>query len=458
MKFESLIPKSVYSQGKHKIKLEAINNMNIFPKDNILNNKETSFKFEKESFSFSNHSQKSSKQLPSINSNKNYMLLSSDLNSTYHPTRKLSKTLERKNLFKYKTLIKKINVKKYSNYPNQSKLSNSNTHSEIDENIPTNSFFEPSYPNKLIHSKTNPNSINSHTSSSYGNSDSRFKTKICEIDNFLHKTIKGEYFTWVAGEIISEGTNSTVYKAYNQDEGKLIVVKKYNCPPGKKCENFITEVKMYEQLDHLNIIKYYSSEEIKNSYFIYLEYYSSGSLKNIIDKYGPLNETLIRKYTKQILLGLKYLHSKGIVHRDIKCANILLDTKGNVKLTDFGCSKQISLVLSDSSSNEEFCSSLKGTIPWCAPEVISLKKYGKKADIWSLGCTIIEMTGNQPWGKMDNVYQVMNTIGKTNNIPSIPDYLSEKLQNFISLCLVRDSRQRANIKTLLRHGFFGFSE
>ena len=215
---------------------------------------------------------------------------------------------------------------------------------------------------------------------------------------------------------------------------------------------------MYEQLDHPNIIKYYSSEEIMNNYFIYLEYSPSGSLKNIIDKFGPLNETLIRKYTRQILCGLKYLHSKGIVHRDIKCANILVDQKGNIKLTDFGCSKQIARVCSDSSSNEEFCSSLKGTIPWCAPEVICLKKYGKKADIWSLGCTIIEMTGNQPWGKMDNIYQVMNTIGKTNNLPIIPDYLSTKLKNFISLCLVRDSRQRANIKQLLQHSFFSFSD
>lgn len=176
-------------------------------------------------------------------------------------------------------------------------------------------------------------------------------------------------------------------------------------------------------------------------------------MRSIIDHYGKLNETLIKHYTKQIIEGLMYLHSKGIVHRDIKCANILINSRGVVKLCDFGCSKQIAMSVSDSSSNEEFCSSLKGTIPWCAPEVICQKKYGKKADIWSLGCTIIEMGGCQPWGKIDNLYQVMTKIGKSNDMPIIPEYYSDSLKHFLSLCLVRDSRSRAKLKQLIKQSF-----
>ena len=409
----------------------------------------------------SNPSHKSKQlKLPSLllNANTSYL----------HPTKKkLSNTLMQSDQIKFKTLIfnNNINIKKYSNV-NQSKFSYSNTNTnEIDENIPPSflefSMLPHSYSKKGNTHNNNTNSNNNNNNNncyfSSSNSDSRFKTKTynIEIDNMLHKQIKGERFNWVAGDIISEGLNSTVYRAYNIDSGKLIVVKKFNGSDVKQknCDCFINEVKIYEQLEHNNVIKYYSSEKIGNNYYIYLEYVSSGSLRNVIDKYGAFNERLIKKFIKQILSGLKYLHSKGIIHRDIKCANILLDAKGNAKLTDFGCSKQIALTFSDSSSNGEFCSSLKGTIPWCAPEVICLKKYGKKADIWSLGCTIIEMTGNYPWPKMDNVYQIMNIIGKTDNTPYIPEYLSEKLKNFISCCLIRDPKLRANIRELRQHPF-----
>ena len=204
-----------------------------------------------------------------------------------------------------------------------------------------------------------------------------------------------------------------------------------------------------------DIIKYIYSEQISNYYFLYLEYIPGGSIKSMIDQFGGFNEILIRKYTKQILSGLKYLHDKKIIHRDIKCANILIGNNGFIKLTDFGCSKKISMKLAkkDSSSNGEYCTSLKGTIPWCAPEVICHKKYGKKADIWSLGCTLIEMTGNQPWGNIENIFQVMNKIGKSNLTPEIPDYLSNNFKNFLRLCFKRDPKQRANLKTLMKHNF-----
>ena len=378
---------------------------------------------------------------------KRILTLNPNFNSTFNfQTKRLSNPKLDLNYFKYCTLNtiigKKYNVKKFSNFnDNQSKFSSSKsgTNNDIDESIKTisnNNFFLP---------KT-------QRSSSISESKFKIKSEKFEIDKFLHKTIKGK-FNWIAGEILSEGINNIVYKSYNQDNGTIFVVKRFNCPQGKTCETFITEVKMYEQLNHSNIIKYYGSEEIDNSYFIYLEYLPSGSLKNIIDKYGGINEKLIRKYTKQILDGLKYLHDKGIIHRDIKCANILIDSKGKVKLTDFGCSKQISMTLSDSSSNEEFCSSLKGTIPWCAPEVIKRENYGFKADIWSLGCTLIEMTGNKIWGKIDNLYQIMTTIGNTNDTPKIPSFISETFKSFLMLCLVRKPENRASLKNLLVHDF-----
>jgi serine/threonine protein kinase len=194
------------------------------------------------------------------------------------------------------------------------------------------------------------------------------------------------------------------------------------------------------------------SEIINSSLLIYLEYIPGGSLGSLITKYGPLSEKLIKIYLRQILLGLKYLHSLGIVHRDIKAENVLLDTDGTIKLTDFGCSGQISIT--KSLNENDLLNSLKGTIPWMAPEVILQKDYGSKADIWSLGCLLIEMkTGKSPWGKMDNFIQAMLKIGKSDSTPEIPENISENFRNFLNLCLNRNSKLRADINLLLNHQF-----
>jgi serine/threonine protein kinase len=206
------------------------------------------------------------------------------------------------------------------------------------------------------------------------------------------------------------------------------------------------------------------SESLEGELFLYLEYISGGSIKYVLDKYGPLNENLIKIFLKQILDGLEYLHSKRIVHRDIKSANILLDVKGNIKLFDFGCSGQyiensLNFEINQIESNniynsEEFLDSLKGTLPWMAPEVVCQKKYGKKADVWSLGCTVLEMvTGKPPWGKLDNFYQAMIKIGKSNDIPEIPCNVSENLKDFLLVCFKRNPKERPNIKKLKEQRF-----
>jgi serine/threonine protein kinase len=187
-----------------------------------------------------------------------------------------------------------------------------------------------------------------------------------------------------------------------------------------------------------------------NNFFIYLEYASGGSIKYIIDKYGPLNENLIKIFLKGILEGLDYLHSNKILHRDLKSANILIDAKGNVKLSDFGCSGQFS----ESANSEEFFDSLKGTLPWMAPEVVLQQKYGKKADVWSLGCTLLEMvTGHCPWGKLDNFYQAMFKIGRSDDIPDIPQTISEKFKDFLLSCLKKNPKERLKLKSLKTHPF-----
>lgn len=178
-----------------------------------------------------------------------------------------------------------------------------------------------------------------------------------------------------------------------------------------------------------------------------------GSIKSLLDKYGTLDENLIKIYLKQVLLGIEYLHDKGIVHRDLKCANILVDLRGNIKISDFGCSGQLNAI--NTVGDSQILQSLKGTIPFMAPEVICQNKYGRKADIWSIGCTGIEMaTGQLPWGKFDNYFEALYKIGKSNSIPDIPLNISNEFKSFLLYCFKRNYKERPSIKELLKHEYF----
>jgi mitogen-activated protein kinase kinase kinase len=119
--------------------------------------------------------------------------------------------------------------------------------------------------------------------------------------------------------------------------------------------------------------------------------------------------------------GLAYLHDNKVIHFDIKAANLLVDSEGTVKLADFGCSKKIEATYSHS----ELVMSLKGSIPWMAPEVIKQTGSGRKADIWSVGCAVLEMlTARHPWPDFQNHLSAIMKIAMSNEIPEIPDHIS----------------------------------
>lgn len=232
----------------------------------------------------------------------------------------------------------------------------------------------------------------------------------------------------------------------NESTGSVFIVKRY--VDKKQINAFEREKEILLNINHENIVQYYGSDkDIKsNNYFIYLEYIPCGNLKSFINLFGPLNETLIKLYLKQILSALSYLHNeKKIAHRDIKCSNILIDANGTLKLTDFGCAEI---------DNNGSLQGLKGSLPWCAPEVVGGGKYGLKCDIWSLGCTLVEMGGILPWNRnIDNYLQFINLIGRSDEVPEIPPQFSKELKSFISMCLERDVGKRADINILLKHSY-----
>ncbi|KAJ7967720.1 mitogen-activated protein kinase kinase kinase 2-like [Quillaja saponaria] len=161
---------------------------------------------------------------------------------------------------------------------------------------------------------------------------------------------------------------------------------------------------------------------------------------------GGLEETIARTYARQILLGLQYLHSNGIVHCDIKGQNVLVTNEG-VKIADLGCARRV-----DEVSNSDW--SIAGTPVFMAPEVARGEQQGFPADVWALGCTVVEMvTGQAPWPDVSDPVSALYWIGLSGEVPEIPSFMSKQGRDFLSKCLERDPKERWSVGELLKHGF-----
>uniref|UniRef100_A0A0D9ZDK1 mitogen-activated protein kinase kinase kinase n=1 Tax=Oryza glumipatula TaxID=40148 RepID=A0A0D9ZDK1_9ORYZ len=259
---------------------------------------------------------------------------------------------------------------------------------------------------------------------------------------------------WQKGKLIGSGTFGCVYEAANRHTGALCAMKEVNIIPddaksAESLKQLEQEIKFLSQFKHENIVQYYGSEYIEDRFYIYLEYVHPGSINKYVNQHcGAMTESVIRSFTRHILKGLAFLHSQKIMHRDIKGANLLVDVNGVVKLADFGMAKHLSTAAPNLS--------LKGTPYWMAPEVVqaTLVKdvgYDLAVDIWSLGCTIIEMfTGKPPWSGLEGPAAMFKVLHKD---PSIPDSLSPEGKEFLRCCFRRNPAERPTASKLLEHPF-----
>mmetsp|Transcript_10341 Transcript_10341/g.18417 ORF Transcript_10341/g.18417 Transcript_10341/m.18417 type:complete len:473 (+) Transcript_10341:133-1551(+) len=270
------------------------------------------------------------------------------------------------------------------------------------------------------------------------------------------QSVPGSFgWSWVKGGTIGSGSHGCVYKALDLDTGHIFAVKTgvvedSNELDRKYRSRLEKELHVCKDLRHPNIVATLGFDCTPNYMYIYLEYVPGGSMSALLQEFGPLSNSLLRDASAGLVEGLNYLHSQEppVVHRDIKGANILVDLDFNVKLSDFGCSKR-------SDVSKSFTTT--GSIPWMAPEVIQLEDgYGRKADIWSLGCSMIEMaTTEAPWGKtaFENVVYALRHIAMSDELPPIPDTLDAEGHKFISMCLQRDSEARPSASDLRGQAF-----
>ncbi|KAA1091913.1 ATP binding [Puccinia graminis f. sp. tritici] len=269
---------------------------------------------------------------------------------------------------------------------------------------------------------------------------------------------------WVRGALIGQGSFGSVYLGMHALNGTLMAVKQVERPSGTSHNEerkksmlgaLVREIEFLKELQHTNIVQYLDSSADNAFFNIFLEYVPGGSVSTLLKNYGSFEEALVNSFTRQILDGLIYLHSKEIIHRDIKGANILVDNKGVIKISDFGISKRVEDNLLSTARIHR--PSLQGSVFWMAPEVVKQTSYTRKADIWSLGCLIVEMlTGEHPWASLTQM-QAIFRIGSFAT-PEIPDDISEECIDLLKQTFLIDHHARPTAMELSNHAFFRSEE
>ncbi|KAG6003467.1 hypothetical protein E4U43_000918 [Claviceps pusilla] len=262
---------------------------------------------------------------------------------------------------------------------------------------------------------------------------------------------------------IGQGASGSVYVAKIKDTAQgiareilrqqgpraQVAIKQMDLAHQPRKELIVNEIMVMKDSKHRNIVNFVDAFLKNNNQelWVVMEFMEGGPLTDVIDNNPSISEEQISTICNETCRGLHHLHAQSIIHRDIKSDNVLLDARGNVKITDFGfCAK-----LTDAKSKR---ATMVGTPYWMAPEVVKQKEYGPKVDVWSLGIMAIEMIESEPPYLNEEPLKALYLIA-TNGTPRLkrPERLSKELKAFLSVCLCVDVKSRASADELLAHDF-----
>lgn len=257
---------------------------------------------------------------------------------------------------------------------------------------------------------------------------------------------------WVRGEAVGRGSFATV---------NLVIPNgnSYSTPTAVKTSEVSTSSSLKNEQHVLHQLGScqriipcfgddYTFENGKEYYNLFLEYASAGTLSDQVRFHGGhIPEQHIRHYTRSIVEGLDHIHRNGFVHCDIKLQNILVFNDGEIKIADFGLAKK---------TGEKQSLKCRGTPLFMSPETVNHGEHESPADIWALGCAVVEMvTGKPAWNleKDSNMWSLLLRIGTGEESPVIPEELSKEGKDFVEKCFVKDPRKRWTAEMLLNHPF-----
>lgn len=259
---------------------------------------------------------------------------------------------------------------------------------------------------------------------------------------------------WIRGKQLGRGSFATVSSAKPKNQSAktppLMAVKSSEASFSALLKN---EKQVLQQIGSCpQIVRCFGDDQTFENgtafYNLFLEYASGGCLADQKKKNGGrLPEQDVRRYARAVLKGLGFVHAKGFVHCDVKLANVLVFENGAAKIADFGLAKKAG----PTGNRDE----IRGTPLYMSPESVNEQEYESPADIWAFGCLVAEMvTGKPVWNHQSgfNMCELLMRIGG-DELPEIPEELSEEGKDFLGKCFVKDHRKRWTAEMLLEHPF-----
>ncbi|XP_025849064.1 STE20-like serine/threonine-protein kinase isoform X2 [Vulpes vulpes] len=268
----------------------------------------------------------------------------------------------------------------------------------------------------------------------------------------VKRDLNPEEFWEIIGEL-GDGAFGKVYKAQNKETNVLAAAKVIDTKSEEELEDYMVEIDILASCDHPNIVKLLDAFYYENNLWILIEFCAGGAVDAVmLELERPLTESQIQVVCKQTLEALNYLHDNKIIHRDLKAGNILFTLDGDIKLADFGVSAKNTRTIQRRDS-------FIGTPYWMAPEVVMCetskdRPYDYKADVWSLGITLIEMAEIEPPHHELNPMRVLLKIAKSEP-PTLaqPSKWSPNFKDFLKKCLEKNVDSRWTTSQLLQHPF-----